>query len=315
MSRGLTKALAGLVMAGAVLCGSPSRAATDSPAVAAAAAVPLLLAEAGFLLKLPASERVAFKGGVSFDQAGGAGAQILYPAPGLAGLLVAVATHGAIVSASRSQEKTRLQTQADLVLDPYQEVLGHFSHQELMQAPLAGLPGRGERRLIKADDPDSGGWVVEGVPTFTMTQDEQALVLDHAVVVYPALDRASIRYQNVVRVVSAPLPPESPRAAWLAEQGQRLRQESQTLYAHSLRIILNELAQGPSPAADSPQRTFRYPEGATQRMERAQLLSQHCERVIVRTLRGWVLSVPAPLRPTAGDAAPPCSEADRLPGF
>lgn len=312
MSRGLTrmKALAGLVMAGAVLCGSPSRAATDSPA-----AVPVMLAETGFLLKLPASERVAFKGGVSFDQAGGAVEQKVYPASGLAGLLVAVATHGAIVSVSRSQEKTRLQTQADLVLGPYEEVLGHFSHQELMKAPLAGLPGRGERRLIEASDPGNGGWVVEGVPTFTMTQDEQALVLDHAVVVYPALDRASIRYQNVVRVVSAPLPPEAPRAVWLAEQGQRLRQESQTLYAHSLRIILNELAQGLSPAADSPQRTFRYPEGATQRMERAQLLSQHCERVIVRTLRGWVLSVPAPLRPTAGEAAPPCSEADRPPGF
>lgn len=314
MSRGLTrtsaKALAGLVMAGAVLCGSPSRAATDAPA-----AVPIMLAETGFLLKLPASERVAFKGGVSFDQAGGAGEQKVYPASELAGLLVAVATHSAIVSAARSQEKTRLQTQADLVLDPYQEVLGHFSHQELMQAPLAGLPGRGERRLIEASDPGNGGWVVEGVPTFTMTQDEQALVLDHAVVVYPALDRASIRYQNVVRVVSAPLQPEAPREAWLAEQGRRLRQESQTLYAHSLRIILNELAHGQSPAADSPQRTFRYPEGATQRMERAQLLSQHCERVIVRTLRGWVLSVPAPLRPTAGEAAPPCSEADRPPGF
>jgi hypothetical protein len=44
--------------------------------------------------------------------------------------------------------------------------------------------------------------------------------------------------------------------------------------------------------AESPHRTFRYPEGGVEKMERAQLVEAHCGRALLRTLRGWLMSVP-----------------------
>jgi len=83
--------------------------ASDQPAVA--------LAEVGFSLKLPKADNVVFRGAVTFDGAGGPNAQLPYPRDFcVAGFIVAISTHGAIVQSSRNAETARLPEPADLVL-------------------------------------------------------------------------------------------------------------------------------------------------------------------------------------------------------
>ena len=68
-----------------------------------------------------------------------------------------------------------------------------------------------------------------------------------------------------------------------------------------------DAATAPVEANSAPERTFRYVEGGKDRMERAQLVTPGCERVVVRTLRGWLLSIP--VRAGANAADPSCPAA------
>src|SRR6185436_12077332 len=83
------------------------------------------------------------------------------------------------------------------------------------------------------------GWVVESTPVFAMTQDQKAIVMENAVLVYaPGASAAS--YQNLVRVVSQPKPNADPADYWNANQGEKLKDESAILLAHSLDLALRE---------------------------------------------------------------------------
>ncbi|MFL6661020.1 MAG: hypothetical protein ACJ8G7_02505, partial [Rhizobacter sp.] len=65
-------------------------------------------------------------------------------------------------------------------------------------------------------------------------------------------------------------------------------------------------------AAAAPHRTFRYAEGAAPKIERAQLIERACTRAVVRTLRGWLLSIPQS-RPADDSAEEACKSAERYP--
>lgn len=274
---------------------------------AAGSADVVRLAESGFTVKVPQAATVPFRGMVNADRAGMAGGPVLYPAPGLAGFLAAIATHGVLVESSRSSEKSRQQVEADRVLEPYARTLSELSHGDLLERALAGLNlPPGAARLAAADATPTG-WVLESLPTFTMSQDRSALVLDNAVVVYAADQVKTPRLQTLVRVVShlrkpaetpampaslAPAASDAGKVTFAApsDDGQVVR-DSVDLMATSLRVVLDELARDGAPAEAKP-RTFRYREGATARMERGQLVQYRCDRLVIRTLRGWLMSVP-----------------------
>jgi hypothetical protein len=234
---------------------------------------------------------------------------MLYPGMfGVVGFLAAVATHGVIVEASKNSEKAKLQEAADKVLEPYKDVLGGFSNRELMQRGIAKLSMAGPKRLIEPADAGEG-WVVESAPVFTMTQDQSALVLENAISIYPANAPGSIRYQNIVKVVSSAS--TVPQPPWGADQGKLLKEESAALFAHSINVMLHELAKAPSAEAQV-HKTFRYAEGSTQKIERAQLVGELCDRAVIKTLRGWLMSIPV-RRDSDETPTEQCKNADRYP--
>jgi hypothetical protein len=276
------------------------------------------LAESGFTVKVPQAATVPFRGMVNYDKAGMAGGAMMYPAPGLVGFLAAIATHGALVESSKNSEKSRLQVEADRVLEPYAKVLSGWSHADLFDRALAGLSLPPGVASLAGADATPSGWVLESLPSFTLTQDRSALVLDNAVVVYTAGQAKTPRLQTLVRVVSharpssiAPALPASPalsasepaaappapaasepaKAARAGADDEQLVRDSVDLMATSLRVVLDELAAEGAPA-DTKSRTFRYREGAAQRMERGQLVLNRCDRLVIRTLRGWLMSIP-----------------------
>jgi len=62
------------------------------------------------------------------------------------------------------------------------------------------------------------------------------------------------------------------------------------------------VAQMAAAADETPSKTVRFPQGGTERIERAQVLAERCDRVLIRTLRGEIMSVPR--RSSACSAAP-----------
>ena len=309
LGAGLLRAAALMVM---LACGGWAGAA-DEVATAAATATPApatALPDPEWAIRLPKDEIVIYKGLYRFDGAGGPGAQILYPAPGIIGLLAAVATHSAIVEGQKKAEKERIQASADKVLTSYQPVLGAYTYRELMQQALAQSPARpgaagsgGGRKLIGYADQRGAEWLIESAPVFFISQDERVIVLDVAFAVYAPQPATTPVYQNVIRVVSQPQEGGDLAAFWTANQGEKLKQKSALLFAESLDIVRGQVAgaAGPAPGAF---KTVRYMEGGSERMERGQIVSARCDRLLLKNLRGWLMSLPARTDGAAATQAP-----------
>lgn len=250
-----------------------------------------------------AEEPAVFHGVVSYDTAGGGAGAMLYPAPGPAGFLVAILTHAAINSGARSAEAKRIEEAADKVLVPLKDQVDRLRLRDLQQDALSRWETGADVKLLGRDESADNAWIVETQPVFLMTQDRRALVVEAVVRLFdgaaktPAIERA-------VRVVSPPVKGDAD-GYWLDTANGRLAQTSAALMAEAIRVaVLDAQTSG-----DASQRTIRYVEGGADKFERATLLSERCERVALRTLRGGVMSVPArpklpPAVPVDGAAGP-----------
>lgn len=281
-------------VAAALLCAPalPALAADEPAPPGLAAGVAPYAAGTGWTLRLPKPEKVIYRGIASFDEAGSGAGGMLYPAPNAVGFLAAVLTHSLLVGSAKDQQKTKLQQEADKVLEPYQPVLGEYLQKDLMQRGLQLVAAGGNRRLVDADAAPAADWLIDSTPVFSLTRDQSTIVLENVIAVYaPSLPSAPA-YQNVIRVVSKPRTESDLVAFWTANQGEKLKDESAGLLAQSLDIALGEVSAAPGQQA-VPQKTYRYQEGSAEKMERGQLVSERCGRTVIRTLRGWLMSIPS----------------------
>lgn len=246
--------------------------------------------------QLAAQSKVSYRGVVNLDAAGSQQNPMMYVAPGgLIGLLAAVATHGVITNSTRNSEKTRLQEEADAVLRPYQEILNRLDDQTLLDRAVA--------KVNFSNSPDGaisqGGWLVESVPVFSMTQDQSALILDNLLVVKPAQGSSAPLFESTVRVISKPVEQDPAQPFWTANEGQSLQQTLSQLLAESLEIALKQAAGSSATATNTP-KSVRFDEGRRSRIERAQVLETSCDRWLIKNLRGWLISVPVRPMPDTG---------------
>lgn len=126
------------------------------------------------------------------------------------------------------------------------------------------------------------------MPVFSLTQDETALVLDNVISISQP---GAASYVNTIRIVSAPSQAPNLVQYWSANQGEKLKSLSVGLVADSLQIAMKG-ANGSFGGETPTYKTVRYLEGKTEKMERAQLLGEQCNRALIKTLRGWLMSVP-----------------------
>lgn len=265
------------------------------------AAIPTAAAGINWVLRIPKEEKIAFRGVVVGEGSSALGAPALYPAPNVAGFLAGVLTHAFIISSVRDDQRSRQQEAADRILEPHKPVLDAYQHSDLMRRALAKTRIGGNKRLVGAAESAESDWLVESVPVFSMTQDQSAFVLDNAVAVYAPGGAASPKLQNFVRVVSRRQEADHLPAYWNANGGEPLREESARLLAESLDIALG-VALAQSSGESGSHRTVRYYEGNAERMERGEVLGGQCDRLVIRNLRGWLMSVPVARGATATES-------------
>ncbi|MDQ2821907.1 MAG: hypothetical protein M3Y65_16195 [Pseudomonadota bacterium] len=259
-------------------------------AAAFALASPYTFAQAPLCLRAPSDAPISLHGMANFDQAGGGAQTMLYPMPGLAAAVAALATHAAINGVVRNSETERLRVQADAMLQPFQATLASYKQHELVKASLAQLKASGGKRAAPAGaSAQPGETLVDSMPAFYMTPDQRALILDNAIAVLP--HGATRPDERVIRVISPVQASDTNAAVWFAHDAALLRRISAQLLAQSIEIALNDL---PAVASTGPFRTVRYPEGSVERMERAQVIGERCGQLVLRTLRGNLMAVPGP---------------------
>jgi hypothetical protein len=245
-------------------------------------------------LRLPKEDKVEYKGVVSFDKAGEGTGTMMYPAgagaAGAVGFLAAIVTHGLIVDNLKDHQKSKIQAQADKVLSPYHTVLDHYTYQELMQAALKLVAFPGNKELIGIAEKSNAKRTIESNPVFSLTQDQRAIIVENVISISNSDAPSNFVYQNTVRVVSPPREESGGTDFWIGNQGEKLKEESTRLLAYSFDLALNDFT---SELKEShPQKTFRYFEGETEKMERGELISDMCDRIVIKTLRGWLMSIP-----------------------
>ena len=265
--------------------------ATRPAIVGQAASVPLN--ERSWMLRVPLDAPVAFQGALGNEGVDVGGGGMLYPAPNVAGFLAAVITHGLIVEAQKSKRARDMQAAADKVLEPYRPALSDFSHEQLAQSWLADKTVVTHKALRGVDEPvTADSWLIEALPVYTLAQDQRSVTLDLIVAVREPGEPNPPRYQRRVSIVSAPRVEADGVNSWLADRSGALRDTSRQMFAESLNIALR-MMNVDLDKLDAPFRTIRYTAGTTERMERAQLLEARCGRMLIKTLRGTLMSVPA----------------------
>jgi hypothetical protein len=241
---------------------------------------------------IPKEDKVDYRGVVSFDKAGQGTGAMLYPTGGLgiAGLLVGIATHAAIVGGAKSSQKTAMQLKADEVLLPYRPVLDKYTNQELLQSSLQLTTISSNTKLIPSSEKSITDQTIESSPVFSLTQDQSTIVLENTISISTASKASTNAYQNTVKVVSSLRSGTEHTKFWTDNQGEKLKEVSARLMAYSLDMAINDLKNNSK--NDKPQKTFRYMEGDTEKMERGELISETCNRLVMKNLRGWLVSIP-----------------------
>jgi hypothetical protein len=253
----------------------------------------------GWALRMAGQDAVAFHG-LAGGEAGGAPGMMMYPAPHPLVFLAGLAVHGVIESASQASAKEKQRAAEDKVLEPYRASLAGFRQQDLALAALP-MSKAGPALLLQGQETAPSVTTVHSAPAFYLTQERDALVLENTV----AVARPGAKpYQRIVLVVSEPRSGDDLEAYWGAQQAQKLKTESADMLARSLDIALAD-TDGVAAAGNAPYRTIRYAQGKREIIERAQLLSEHCGRILLRSLRGWLMSVPSS-KPAGDDAS--CAE-------
>lgn len=240
-------------------------------------------------LRGPIDKVVSYHGAVSYDKVGSKGGAMAYPAiGGLAGMVAAIATHAAVSASVQESEKQKVRQESDVIVAPYREVLDRYKLEELMRASSLVMSTSGDKRVIATEGATAAGELtIDTVPTFYLTQDQRAIIVENAV----RIDRGTVdAYEKIIRVISPAQAATADPALWLANDGALLKAESARIYAQSLDIAVNDSTA--KKESNEPFKTMRYVEGGTEKMERAQVIGQQCSHLVLRTLRGDVLAVP-----------------------
>lgn len=260
-----------------------------------------------WVLKLPEDSKVAFSGALDHGGASLDSHPMMYPAPNAAGFIAAVITHGLIVESQKNSQRKKAQEYADSVLAPYRPLLDDMTYEQLARAWSERMQQEGGRKLIGPEErPATGEWLIEAKPAFTMAQDRRTLRIEAAITIRSpdAADSAASQYH--ILVISPAVVSENSVDAWTQGEGKALRETSAWLFAESLDIAMRAAIDSVD-VADRPFRTIRYLEGQTEKMERAQLISEHCGRAVIKTLRGALMSVQLKVpTPGAMDAQASC---------
>lgn len=243
-------------------------------------------------LGVQADSPILIKGVVNMDAAGGGAGAMMYPAPNLIGLVVAVATHGVLADSAQRAERARIEAEADKVAVSYRASSAGFQHQHLLQS-VSAMPGSlaSGAPLVSATHVPQDHPVLLASPVYSVSQDERGLVLDAAMQWRRPGQTEQVTMHT--RAVSQPLEAGDAGKAWLLEGSARFRQEAATLLAYSIDASFRQLNASSTASSSAELQTVRYWVGGVKRVERAAPLPSGCGYRAYRTLRGEILVLPS----------------------
>lgn len=232
-------------------------------------------------------EGIEFRGNASHDDSVDS-ANVLYSgAAGAGGVAAQIALHATMVQGAQDRKLEKSREQASLVLEPVTEEVQAL--QSLDPATLS-FPGRFSVRAWPGDT-DIQSVYVETHPVFYVTENLESLSIKNVLILRKPGDPAEQPvYRNLVEVVSdRPIEADTEKETG----GEGLEAAVRDLYQTSVLIALDDM-EGRLQAQDQQPETFRHDLDGELRLERGVAVEESCSEIVLRNLRGWLVSFPKP---------------------
>lgn len=239
-------------------------------------------------LEINKPAKIPYRGLVSNNSITSAGGSILYPGNTAGTLLAAIFTHAVVADSIKESKLNELQELADSKIFSLKPIYEQITFERL----LSRQPSiESKFQLLDADDESTvDGLVVKILPIFYLSQDHSFIKLKNAVSVFKTLKHKKPIYQNLIEVigVSDVSDGESNLVFWEADNTLEL--VSSELFSKSLSLIQKDIND--KLPSISKQKTFKFSLGESMSVERGNLVEQSCENITIRSLRGWLKTVP-----------------------
>ncbi|MCL1051495.1 hypothetical protein L2755_17945 [Shewanella abyssi] len=223
---------------------------------------------------------------------------MIYPAVTPVDFFAAIITHAAITESVKNDKKNRAQTLADTVTIPYRPFVKDIANQALVSQLKDIALSRGFQLARYSESLSESDVVLDITPIYLLNQKQDTLTLRTQFLVYQKKElhvtakKRKVLYQNQIEVLSSKIKAESPQEYWLANDGERLITTMRSLLSKTLKLGAIQVSSIQTDDSIMTKQNIRYDDGDTTAFERASIISDDCERVIIHTLRGWLKSIP-----------------------
>lgn len=223
---------------------------------------------------------------------------MLYPAITPVDFFASVLAHAAVSESVRNSHKNSLQSTADRVIEPYRAYSDSLKNKNLVNQLKEIALSRGFTLNKYENSQHDDDLILDITPIYLLNKTEETLILRNQFLVYKKKYQSKkgkqkrLLFQNQIEVLSGATIQGSAQEYWLNNDGENLKNEMNQLFSESLNLIAERIS---STAKDTnvKYKNYRYNDGDSIVFERAIALSENCEKVIFKTLRGWLKSIPA----------------------
>ena len=205
---------------------------------------------------------------------------------GVGGLFAQILVHAITANTIKNKKEIEAQEEANQVLTPYMELIEQSTHNRLVNFVLLNYP-RGDLKfsVYGTDIPDSDYVVVETSPTFFISPDEKAILLQHQFKASLSSAPEEIIYENSAQTSSSQ--PFQGVAGWFGDSNNNFQLTTQQLYSVTFKALIKDLYGRLN--KHSKEKTFKYYIGDERFYERASLIEETCKSQTIRNLRGNIL--------------------------
>lgn len=215
-------------------------------------------------------------------------ANVLYSgAGGVAGVLVQIAAHSAIIEGAKQRQINAIKKRSRKMLEPLSAHVDAVDVDAFEQTP-GDLP----LQPVEPRQYPEGKLILFSYPVFYVSRNLDRLALDHQVSVYRLeADGREKVYANVVRAVGPGMEKRKDLLELPIEGEGDLSSIAARYYRRTLELAYADMVQSlPEPA--EAEKSFRWHWDNSLEVERGRLVDRREGRRLVRNLRGWLVLLP-----------------------
>ena len=218
--------------------------------------------------------------------------QMMYPG-GAASFFAAIAIHAGVSESAKNERKNGAQKVADAYVQPFLPAAQQLSYNTLWESFVASESAE-QYDFSYLVDPEQlpekeMGILVVAQPIFMMNKEQDTLSIRTTVSIYSSEQPDKLLYSNQAEFIAKASPDKDPMVFWLADSYKNLHATMHQLFEESILSLMIDSSGGYN-VEGVKTKNYQYFEGEMKMFERGTLLFEDKDKVLIRTLRGWIKS-------------------------